>query len=772
MTINKLRSEYEILKNRLYDSSKKEGIIDATSVIKEIIDLRENMISLSLYAPSRYSLSFLYQDLESSLLASLILSCKNGHIKLTLDLMNNLCTLGHGFLIAIHRDDDGNSFLHIASEKGYTEIISFLLEKIDTYFQIKIEELNYAGQSSLYLASKGGYSEVVKLLLSISNNKLEYLHNSFNRGNIEFMKSIVTLYQLSNKYKILENELYDASKKGIIIDTASLIENIIDTHNNIMATIFYELEDHSSSYSLTDLRKTFKNTLKFACEGGQTEIITFLLDKFYDRAEAEDLTINSLLRIACQNGKTEIVEFLLDKFYDGEEDLFIDSLLPIASQNGYTELAIYLIEVCRKYGGDEAQITALNVAFRSGNIEFIKSLVVEGGFNINSQDDEGDTALNIAAHQADFENVKDLLSVKANPNIFSKNGQNALLYLKDHSNCHTQAKHILNDIESARIAEQKYLINELSKEEYSFVNSENYNPNFEKRYDSMRKEVSDMVGHMVDPLELIEYIPLDVTNLISTFLNRDVDRIFSYLPYSIDKDLNTIITTAIRPILLPLPLSTRPLPFDPMDFDPMDFDPIDRIDNHDNYNHLYEQKSLLIGSNFIVDGLKVIYEPTIEQFKAVSRDVVYIQGMLQKTSIGSLSIMAADVGLQFYHGEYMQGMAHMGTVIGFAVLPSILGPLGPSYTMLMNEYVKYQVLDNIDNFITDYNSPEFNFKSKIAYGEFYNYWGSENKAKECFVDAMNVADTDLEVSDYQSQIKVDHLVEILEGFGIDWDLSS
>jgi superfamily II DNA or RNA helicase len=193
-----------------------------------------------------------------------------------------------------------------------------------------------------------------------------------------------------------------------------------------------------------------------------------------------------------------------------------------------------------------------------------------------------------------------------------------------------------------------------------------------------------------------------------------------------------------------------------------------------NYNIIYEEKTLLRASNFIVDALKVAHEPTMKQAQIATRDVIHLQSILQETNFYSLSITIIDVTSQFYHGNYKHGLTQIGTVIGFTILPTILGPLAPAYTSAINEYVKYQVLDKIYNFAMDYNSPEFQLKSNLAYGELYNNLGLEDRAKECFINSMNIVQKDLKNHGSESEIQhiaeEGNLVGMLEHFAINWDI--
>ncbi|MDY7574085.1 ankyrin repeat domain-containing protein [Actimicrobium sp. CCI2.3] len=81
---------------------------------------------------------------------------------------------------------------------------------------------------------------------------------------------------------------------------------------------------------------------------------------------------------------------------------------------------------------DELNSTALHLAAGHGYDEILRFLVTEGGVDINAVDDNLSTALHLATENFNFETVRTLLEMQANPNCVDIDGMSPLMVASRH----------------------------------------------------------------------------------------------------------------------------------------------------------------------------------------------------------------------------------------------------------------------------------------------------------------------------------------------------
>lgn len=81
---------------------------------------------------------------------------------------------------------------------------------------------------------------------------------------------------------------------------------------------------------------------------------------------------------------------------------------------------------------DDLNSTALHLAAEHGYNEILRFLVTEGGVGINAADENSSTALHYAVENFNFETVKTLLEMQANPNCVDIDGISPLMIAESH----------------------------------------------------------------------------------------------------------------------------------------------------------------------------------------------------------------------------------------------------------------------------------------------------------------------------------------------------
>ena len=195
------------------------------------------------------------------------------------------------------RDENGNTPLIIASEKGYKNIVSYLVKNSPKNFDI--DSMNIFKSTAFISACENGHLEVVKYLAT----------NEIRKSDIE-KKDIFN-----------NNGLANASKNGHI------------------QIVKYLLEKFTMNSKLKEL------ALIRASESGHLEVVEFLIINNHADVNAKDDYDNTSLIYASQNGHLDIVRFLLNnESIRNEMNTFEYSALDYALEYRFTDIADLLVK--------------------------------------------------------------------------------------------------------------------------------------------------------------------------------------------------------------------------------------------------------------------------------------------------------------------------------------------------------------------------------------------------------------------------------------------
>ncbi|XP_041358617.1 kinase D-interacting substrate of 220 kDa B-like [Gigantopelta aegis] len=308
-------------------------------------------------------------------------------------------------------DNDNWSALLCAAKEGHLEIVIVLLEK---YAIIEHRDMN--GWTALMWACYKGHSMVVQELLDIDANlNVKAEHNmtclawAAGRGYLEIVKMLIKKgAKINSSDKYGTTPLIWAARKGyqeivelLLAEGANVDSSGMNSWTPLLVAtsgrfvdVVRALLEYDPNINATD--RDGLTVLAMAAKEGCPEIVHSLVAKGA-YVNVTDRAGDTILIHAVKGGHTEIVKVLLNKYVDvdvaGSEG---KTALYWSVEKGYTEITRLLLdsdpdlELSTKDG-----VTPLLRAVRSRNEECVK-LLLDKGSRVSACDKTGDTALHIA----------------------------------------------------------------------------------------------------------------------------------------------------------------------------------------------------------------------------------------------------------------------------------------------------------------------------------------------------------------------------------------
>jgi len=290
----------------------------------------------------------------------------------------------------------GATTLYIASEAGFSEVVSLLLAMQD----IDVNQADNNGATPLYVASHRGNSEVVSMLLAKQDIDVNQANNN----------GATPLYIAS------ENDKF-ASQEGLTrVVSMLLAKQGIDVN---------QAKDNGAT------------PLLIASEKGRADVVSMLLAKQGVKVNQATNTGTTPLYIASENGHAEVVSMLLAKqgIDVNQADRVGATPLFIASQNGHSEVVSMLlakqdVKVNQPLddGADDGA-TPLFIASVKGHAEVVKELLAKQDIDVNQAKNNGATPLLIASEEGHAEVVSMLLAKEGIDVNQTMNGGATPLYI-------------------------------------------------------------------------------------------------------------------------------------------------------------------------------------------------------------------------------------------------------------------------------------------------------------------------------------------------------
>ena len=269
------------------------------------------------------------------------------------------------------KNEDGNTFLHIAVQEGDIDIAQYLVsqgadinakDNLDqTPLQIAIHEDNV--ELAKYLIYKGADVDAKNLFRQTTP-----LHIAVDKGNLEIAKLLV-LQGANINAKNLEHEspLYIAVKRSRLEVAKYLVSQGADLN----------IRDKRGKYLLHE-----------AASLGDLEQVKFLISKGVD-VNAKDKNDSNPLHDAAEHGNLEVTKYLISHGAD------------VNAKGAWGG-------AWGGYYGKTLGWTPLHVAAHQGHLEVVEFLISQGA-NVNAKNNEDETAMALA-QQREHKEIVTLLS--------------------------------------------------------------------------------------------------------------------------------------------------------------------------------------------------------------------------------------------------------------------------------------------------------------------------------------------------------------------------
>ena len=335
----------------------------------------------------------------------------------------------------IYTKQTNNIALHVAAQKGLSDVVTLLVDKFDCSLNTK----GYNGSIPLHYACESGNLELVEKMIDVyhcdpmarDDEGLTPLHHACLGGKTSVVRQLVIKYNSpvnsteSNGY----SPLHLASANGHTGVVKMLLSELgadIQVRSKDNDTALHVAAVNGQSDVVALLVNTFgcslstkgyngRISLHYACNSGHLEFVKKLIDVYQYDPMARDDKGCTPLHVAALAGKERVIRQLVTKYNcpvnctdnDG------DTSLHVASENGIT----HVVEVLLSELGADIQVrnkkkdTALHLAAQRGHSDVVTLLVDKFGCSLIKKGYKGRIPLHYACDDGHLELVEKMINV-------------------------------------------------------------------------------------------------------------------------------------------------------------------------------------------------------------------------------------------------------------------------------------------------------------------------------------------------------------------------
>nr|UPO70950.1 sTRP5 [Mesobuthus martensii] len=306
-------------------------------------------------------------------------------------------------------DEQLQTPLHKAAAEGHDDIVKLLIKVVEEESANAVKEMiaekDQDDNTALHLAVEKGHFNVTKTLLENGadvNTPGEFsvypLHLASTIGNLDIVQLLI-------EYKALVNCLNYQQETPLHKAAAFNHKDVIEFLIKHGALIDCRCINHFTP-------------LLLAAREGHIDAIKALLDNNAD-VSVVDKNEKSVVYWLCERNHPEALEILLKECFAPnlifKEDAFDNNPLHVAAENGYADVLKILLENGADiHSKNEDGETAMHLAAKSGHRNIVKLLLETSKSIVNAEDEEKNTPLHVAALKGHQRVVKDLIVAGAN----------------------------------------------------------------------------------------------------------------------------------------------------------------------------------------------------------------------------------------------------------------------------------------------------------------------------------------------------------------------
>ena len=349
--------------------------------------------------------------------------------------------LSHPSCDLLTRDEDGNTALHIAASRGHHEVVLELASRYTETSNKCAAGKNNEGETPLHLACRNGSMECVDILANLFPTDLNTKNSS---GETPLMAALLAEH---NKVVLLLHQKYEinlASDQSALQKCAGEDEKTSKSNSMCLlaAAKCGDLQQIRAllSYPSCDplVTDVDKNTaLHIAASRGHHEVVLELASRYMAEPSKASAGVNNEgqtpLHLACYNGWLKCITPLAIKFSSemNMHDKSGNTPIMAAASAGHENIITLLKErykvkseskrgestakkenEVKKTKHEEGTLVAscLLVAAKQGSLVVVRALLSHPSCELLARDEDGNTALHIAASRGQNEVVLELAS--------------------------------------------------------------------------------------------------------------------------------------------------------------------------------------------------------------------------------------------------------------------------------------------------------------------------------------------------------------------------